>query len=280
MPKPIYPCIWSNNQAKEIAAFYCSLFSHSHIITEMPFIVHLELDGFKCSIMNGGNRYKPNPSVSLFVTCETDAEIDALWGKLSEGGSVLMPVDKYEWSERYGWCTDKYGVSWQLYKGKLSDVGNQKIAPFLTFVGNQLGNAEAAAKWYTFLFQNSEIQGIAHYPKEIPQIGGMTMHAQFLLDGKVWMASDAAGEHLYGFDEGMSFVVECDTQTEIDFFWDNFTKEGQEGMCGWCKDKFGVSWQIIPADLGKWVSNPEKGQKVVAAFMQMKKFDIQTLLNV
>jgi predicted 3-demethylubiquinone-9 3-methyltransferase (glyoxalase superfamily) len=87
------------------------------------------------------------------------------------------------------------------------------------------------------------------------------------------------GRAKFEFNESVSFVVECDTQAEIDHYWNNLSKGGSEGQCGWLKDKYGVSWQIVPTILGKLMSDPSKSQKVIEAFMKMKKFDIQKLID-
>lgn len=93
------------------------------------------------------------------------------------------------------------------------------------------------------------------------------------------IAMDGPGVHDYTFNEGVSFVVECESQKEIDYYWERLTEGGRESMCGWLEDKFGVSWQIVPAILGKLMSDPEKGPKVMQAFLKMKKFDIEALLK-
>ncbi|MBK8845913.1 MAG: VOC family protein [Bacteroidetes bacterium] len=104
--------------------------------------------------------------------------------------------------------------------------------------------------------------------------------AEFTLHGYVYKAMDGPGNHNFTFSEGLSFVINCDTQEQIDYYWNSFTKDGgEESMCGWCKDKFGVSWQVVPSILGKLMNDAEKSQRVMQAFMQMKKFDIQELLN-
>ena len=102
MTHPLYPCLWFDGKAKEAATFYCAAFSHSKITHDTPVVVNFELDGCPVMGLNGGSIFKPNPSVSLFVVCDTDEEINARWAKLTEGGFIMMPLDKYYWSERYG----------------------------------------------------------------------------------------------------------------------------------------------------------------------------------
>ena len=275
MVKQIYPCLWFDGQAKAAADLYCSAFGNSKIISENPMVVMLEINEKKIMALNGGPQYKINPSISFFVHCISVKEIDELWKKLSDGGKAMMPLNEYPWSKRYGWLQDKFGMTWQLMLNE--DAGaKQSLVPSFLFTGDKFGRAEEAIKFYSSLFENSKTQNIQFYPKEDTS-AGKVLFSKFYLNNYLLIAMDGPGEHKYTFDEGVSFVVECDTQKEIDYFWDNFTKEGKESMCGWCSDKFGVSWQVIPSILGKLMSDPEKSQRVVQAFLKMKKFDIKKI---
>ncbi len=278
MNNNIHPCIWYDGNAKAAAEFYCSLFPDSKITTDTPMVVNFQLHGQKFMGLNGGPMYKTNPSISFMVICESDDEINELWKQLSDGGMIMMALDKYDWSEKYGFLQDKFGLSWQIMKGKYSDV-NQKITPTFLFVGNNYGRAEAAVKYYTTVFPASSVHGILIYQEnEGAQVAGKVKHSQFILDGKVFMAMDGFGEHKFAFTEGISFVVECKDQKEIDYFWNTLTSDGgKESRCGWLVDKFGVSWQIIPNNIGKLMSTPGKGQKVMEAIMKMKKLDMAVM---
>jgi predicted 3-demethylubiquinone-9 3-methyltransferase (glyoxalase superfamily) len=275
----IHPCIWYDGNAKAAADFYTSLFPDSKITTDSPMVVKWELAGQTFMGLNGGPMFKTNPSISFLVISEEDNEIGALWAKLSDGGMVMMPLDKYDWSERYGFVQDKFGLAWQLMKGKYSDV-NQKITPTLLFVGNNFGKAEAAVKFYTEVVKPSSVDGILLYAENEGPAAGTVKHSQFVLDGKVFMAMDGYGDHKFAFNEGISFVVECKDQEEIDYYWNTLTADaGNESMCGWLKDKFGVSWQIIPKNIGAIMMDPVNGQKAMQALMQMKKIEIAKLTN-
>lgn len=278
MIQPIYPCLWFDREAKAAADFYCSLFKNSKITAETPMVVTFDLNGQKFMGLNGGPAHKINPSISIFVVCDTKEEVDGIWQQLIDGGSVLMPLDRYDWSERYGWVSDKYGVNWQLSYGKLEDVG-QKFTPTLMFVGKQHGRAREAMDFYTSIFDRSEIIGILPYADADPDVTGTVKHAQFKLNGNVFMAMDSSAPHEFQFNEGLSLVVECGTQEEIDHYWAKLSKGGQEDRCGWLRDRFGVSWQIIPSILPKLMADPEKSPRVVDAFMKMKKFNIQQLIE-
>jgi predicted 3-demethylubiquinone-9 3-methyltransferase (glyoxalase superfamily) len=278
MTKSIYPCLWFNGNAKEAAALYCSVFENSKINSENNVVVELELSGRRFIGLNGGPLFTKNPSVSFLVVYETEEEINEAWAKLSEGGMPLMPLDKYDFSKRYGWIQDRYGASWQLYFGNMKDVG-QKITPTLMFTGEQNGRAKEAIGFYTSVFPDSSISGIMEYTEEDPDTTGNVKHAQFILDGHVFMAMESSLEHHFTFNEGISFVVECETQKEIDYFWNALSVGGSEGQCGWLKDQFGVSWQIVPAVLKELMSDPERSKRVMDVFMKMKKFDIEELLQ-
>lgn len=274
MNNNIHPCLWYDGNAKAAADFYCSLFPNSKITVNTPMVVNFELNGQKFMGLNGGPKFKFNPSISFLVISESDDEINELYKQLVEGGFAMMPLDKYDWSERYAFVQDRFGLAWQIMKGKYSDV-NQKITSAFLFVGKNYGNAEAAVKYYAELFPQSSISGIKLYEKdEGPNKAGTVMHSQFILDKKVFMAMDGAGSHNFAFNEAISFVVECKNQDEIDYYWNKLTADGgQESMCGWLKDKFGVSWQIIPDNIGKLMSDPAKAGNVMQAVMQMKKLD-------
>jgi predicted 3-demethylubiquinone-9 3-methyltransferase (glyoxalase superfamily) len=195
------------------------------------------------------------------------------------GATIMMPLDKYEWSLKYGWLQDKFGISWQVFFGKIEDIG-QKFTPSLMFTGKQNGKAEQAINFYTSVFKDSGIKGILKYSKEDHEFEGNVKHGQFRLGSNVFMSMDSSLQHNFSFNEAISFVVECDDQEEINYFWNKLTEGGEESQCGWLKDKYGVSWQIIPAILNKLMSDPARSQRVVNAFLQMKKFDIEKLVNV
>jgi predicted 3-demethylubiquinone-9 3-methyltransferase (glyoxalase superfamily) len=278
MTKPIQPCIWFNDNAKEAVNFYTLLFPNSKIVADNGLVVNFELDGQLFMGLNGGAMFTPNPSISLFALCETETATDTLWNKLVDGGTIMMPLDKYDWSAKYGFLQDKFGVAWQIYLGKKENV-SQTITPSLMFTQNYCGKAEAAIHFYTSLFNNSHIQGILKYALGDSDREDLVKHAQFKLNGYTMMAMDSSATHAFTFTEGISFVITCDTQEEIDYYWDKLTHNGTESMCGWLKDAFGVSWQVVPALLNTLMQDSQKSAKVVQAFMQMKKFNIEQLLE-
>jgi len=278
MNDSIYPCLWFNDEAEAAANFYCSVFKNSEIILKSSLVVNFNLYGQKFMGLNGGPAFKKNPSISFFVLCETEEETNETWDKLKDGGSVLMPIDKYPWSDRYGWVQDRFDVSWQLYLGQMKDVG-QKFTPSLMFVKEQSGKAEEAVHFYTSIFENSSISGISKYTAEDADVEGYVKHAQFKLNDQVFMAMDSSAEHEFSFNEGISIVVGCKTQEEIDYYWNKLLENGKESQCGWLEDKFGVSWQIVPAILDELMSDPVKFERVMQEVMKMRKLDIQTMID-
>jgi predicted 3-demethylubiquinone-9 3-methyltransferase (glyoxalase superfamily) len=274
----IYPCLWFDGKAKEAADFYCSVFKDSVITSENQIVVTFESYGQKFMCLNGGPEFVINPSVSFYVICDTEEEIEGIYKKLMEGGSELMSLDKYDWSKKYAWVQDKFGVTWQLSFGGMEQI-RQKITPVMMFTGKQCGKAEQAIHFYTSAFKGSDIIGIVKYAKNDNDVEGTVKHAEFTLGTQAFMAMDSSFMHNFTFNEAVSFVVDCETQEEIDYYWGRLTFCGEEVQCGWLKDKFGVSWQIVPAILSGLMSDPLRSERVTKAFLQMKKFDIEKLLK-
>jgi len=284
--------LWYDSQAEQAANFYKSIFPDSSIDHILKYskegkehhgqkegtvmTVDFQLAGTHFQAINGGPLFKMNPSISLFVVCETHEETDEVWNKLVEQGHVLMPLEKYEWSERYGWLQDRWGLSWQVSLGKISAVG-QKITPSLMFVGDKAGKAEEALKFYTSVFKDSGVDGIKKYPAGGPEPEGHIMHAQFKLADSKFMIMDSSGPHHFSFNEAVSITVNCKDQAEIDYYWSKLTSGGgRESMCGWLADKFGVSWQVAPVRLAEMLGerDQKKVDRVTKAFMKMRKFDM------
>ena len=149
----------------------------------------------------------------------------------------------------------------------------EKISPFLWFDTQ----AEEAANFYTSIFKNSKINGITRYGDAGPGPKGSVMTVAFTLNGQEFVALN--GGPIFKFNESISFVINCDSQEEIDYYWDNLLQGGTPSQCGWLKDKFGLSWQVVPTILPKLFQSkdPEKSKRVMQAMMKMVKFDIKTL---
>jgi predicted 3-demethylubiquinone-9 3-methyltransferase (glyoxalase superfamily) len=296
--RKITPHLWFNKEAKEAAEFYASLLPNSKIqnITTLHntpsgdcHLVSFELGGQPFMAISAGPLFKFNPSVSFHLNCQTPGEVDALWEKLSPGGNILMPLGAYPFSERFGWVEDKYGLSWQVIFVRESTT-RQPITPALMFVGKICGKAEEAITFYTSVFEHSpagrKTPGStktvvrARYGKgEEPDKEGTVKFASFTLLGQDFAAMDSAWEHKFAFNEAISFMVPCETQAEIDYFWEKLSADPNAGQCGWLKDKFGLSWQIVPTIMNEMMgsNDKEKIARVTQAFLKMKKLDIDAL---
>ena len=279
MKENITPCLWYNGQAQEAAALYCSVFANAKITAQSPIVTSIDVSGQSFTLLDGGPKYKPNASVSFYYICEKEDELNNIWNAFSKEGKVLMPLDKYPWGEKYGWINDKFGISWQIALGKISDVG-QKITPCLMFTGKQYGRADEAIAHYSSIFKNVNVDGILRYSaNESPDQEGKIKHAQFGLNDQKFMIMESAAPHNFTFTEGISLTIHCETQKEIDHYWERLTESGAESMCGWLKDKFGVSWQIVPNVLDKIMSDPAKAGKAAQAFMSMRKLNIEQIVQ-
>ena len=294
--RKITPHLWFDKEAKQAAELYTSLIPNSKVtsaktIRDTPSgdcdIVSFELAGQPFMAISAGPLFKFNPSISFHLKCKTKEEVDAAFAKLSEGGKVLMPLGSYPFSERFGWLEDKYGLSWQVIL-----VGEpplkQRITPVLMFVGRVCGKAEEAMQSYADVFQNapgaaqgsSSVTVFARYGKgEEPDKEGTVRYAAFVLNGQEFGAMDSAKGHKFNFNEAISFMVPCETQGEIDYFWEKLAADPNAGRCGWMKDKYGVSWQITPTILGELLGGPDQAgaARATQAMLEMKKFDIEAL---
>lgn len=291
----IVPHLWFDKEAKEAANFYCSLLPDSKITSIATLhntpsgdcdVVSFALSGHPFMAISAGPLFKLNPSVSFFLNFDPAKDkhalenLNTLWKKLSQGGTALMPLDKYPFSERYGWIQDKYGLSWQLILS--NPVGDERpfITPALLFVGDVCGKAEEASNLYLSVFNNSKRGIIARYPEGMePDRAGTVMYSDFMLADQWFAAMDSAHEHKFAFNEAISFMIYCDTQEEIDYYWSKLSSHPEAEQCGWLKDRFGLSWQVVPTVLDQMMqdNDPARLERVTQAFLKMKKFDIAAL---
>jgi predicted 3-demethylubiquinone-9 3-methyltransferase (glyoxalase superfamily) len=294
MPK-ITPHLWFDKEARQAAEFYTSVFPDSKItslttITDTPSgdteMVSFELAGQSFMAISAGPLFKFNPSVSFFVNFDPSRDknarqnLDILWDKLSQGGTALMPLQQYPFSERYGWVQDKNGLSWQLILSNPAGEPRPVIVPSLLFVKAVAGRAEEAINFYTSIFKPSRVGSLQRYgPEQEPDKEGTLMFADFMLFDQWFAAMDSAFAHDFAFNEAISFIVRCEDQAEIDQYWDRLSAVPEAEQCGWLKDRFGVSWQIVPAGMDAMMQRgtPEQIARVTQAFLKMKKFDLAEL---
>lgn len=291
----IVPHLWFDKEAKEAADFYTSIFpvssvTHSTILQETPagdahFIV-FELWGQEFLAINAGPYFKFNPSVSFIVNFDPNRKhnasekLDEVWNQLAVGGNVLMPLDKYPFSEKYGWIQDKYGLSWQLILANPEGEERPAIMPSLMFVGDQCGHAEEAINFYLSVFKNDKQGQIVRYPQGMePDKEGTIMFSDFMLEHHWLAAMDSARDHEFAFSEAISLTVYCDTQDEIDHYWNKLSAVPESEQCGWLKDKFGMSWQIVPRAKDGMMKKGTAAQvaRVTQATLKMKKLNIAEL---
>jgi predicted 3-demethylubiquinone-9 3-methyltransferase (glyoxalase superfamily) len=283
----IVPCLWFDSEAEAAARLYTSLFKNSSIGAIQLYgeagpgpkgtavTVAFKLEGYEFVGLNGGPLFRFTPAISFMVGCESKEEIDGMWQKLSEGGSVLMALDKYPFAERYGWVQDRFGVSWQL----MQSHQEQKIMPCLLYVGKQVGRAEEAISYYVAAFPDSRVVSLNRYGKGQADKENLVAHAVFSLGGQHFVAMESSLDHKFTFTEAISLMVNCGPQEEVDHFWNTLSDGGEQVQCGWLKDKFGVSWQAVPTILGELMADkdPVKAERVMRAMLQMKKIDIAAL---
>jgi predicted 3-demethylubiquinone-9 3-methyltransferase (glyoxalase superfamily) len=284
----IVPHLWYDTEAGEAALFYTGLFPDSKpikttVIENTPSgnteTVKFQLAGQPFLAISAGPYFKFNPSVSLMVMCTSVEEADALWNAFMEGGTALMPIGEYPFSGRYGWVQDRYGLSWQIMLVE-PERARQKIVPNLLFSGAANGSAEEAVTEYAQIFNPSEIGLISRYgEKEADAPAAKINYTYFSLCGTNFSAMDNAAIVDYTFNEAFSLLVYCDDQAEIDFYWDKLSAVPEAEQCGWLKDRFGVSWQIVPTLLDDIMQNGswEERARATEAFLKMKKFDIEAL---
>jgi predicted 3-demethylubiquinone-9 3-methyltransferase (glyoxalase superfamily) len=284
----ITPHLWFDNNAEEAAKFYTSIFKDSKIknmttLHNTPSgtvdIFTVELLGQEFTLISAGPLFKFNPSVSFLIVCSTKEEVDELWRNLSKGGTALIELGEYPFSEKYGWVQDKYGLSWQvIFMGDRKI--KQRIIPTLMFVGKQCGKAEEAINFYAAVFDNARVGDIHRYSKdEEPDKEGTVKYAAFMLEGQEFAAMDSARGHNFAFNEAISLMVHCETQKEIDCYWEKLSADPKAEQCGWLKDKYGLSWQIVPNLMDEMLKDNDKKKiaRVTEAFLQMKKLDIAKL---
>lgn len=281
----IVPHLWFNDNAKEAVNFYRTLFDDSKMMLEQKLdgtpsgenaaYYEFTLAGQLFGALNGGPHFTFNPAISISVNCETIEETEVLWQKLIEGGRALMPLEEYPFSKIYGWVEDKYGLSWQVIYTEGFEY-EQKITMQLMFSGHMTGKANEAIKYYTDLFKDGVIGDIHEYEEgQAVQEDAKISHANFsILDTEI-LASDNGTQTDYTFNEAISLMVLCVTQAEIDYYWEKLSADPEAEQCGWLKDKFGVSWQIVPANMNELMSRGTQAQidAVTQEFLKMKKLD-------
>ena len=284
----ITPHLWFDSQARAAAELYTSLLDGSEIVNVTTLrdtpsgdcdLVSFALAGQPFMAISAGPMFRFNPSVSFRIDCESADEVDALWQRLGEGGQVLMPLDSYPFSPRYGWLQDRYGLSWQVMHAAGREV-TQRIVPTLMFTGPACGRAEEAIGLYRSLFDGALVGDPMRYGSgEEPDAEGTLRYAAFTLGGMQFAAMDSARGHDFTFNEAISLLVPCDTQEEIDRYWEALSAVPESEQCGWLKDRFGLSWQITSSAMERTLRDGDEQQiaRVTRAFLTMRKIDLAAI---
>lgn len=293
----ITPNLWFAGDAAEGAELYASTFPNARVVSTSyypdeglpdfqrefagkPLTVSVEIDGFRIQLINAGASYRPNPSLSFMVNFDPSSDpdarerIDDVWAKLADGGRVLMPLGEYPFSVRYGWVEDRFGVNWQLILTDPTGEPRPFVMPAFLFSGDAQDRAREAVDYYTSVLPDSRLGSLVEYPQQSgPAAAGAVMFADFTLAGQWFVAMDSAAEMSEGFTPGYSLSVECADQDEIDRLWDALSSVPEAEQCGWCVDRFGVSWQVVPERMDELMEAPGAFQ----AMLEMKKLVIADL---
>ena len=282
--KRIQTCLWFNTQAEEAAKFYVSVFADSRIRGVVPYgksaseasgqlegsvmTVDFEIAGMSFLALNGGPHFKIDPSISFFVGCESESEINDLWKKLKH--STRMELQKYPFAQKYGWCEDRFGVNWQLILGSR----RQKIAPALLFSKQLYGKAGEAIEFYTSRIPNSETGMIARDEKS-----GAVLHSTITLAGQEFVLMEGPLDERFGFSPAVSFILNCEGQAEIDDIWSKLSAVPEAEQCGWLCDKYGVSWQVVSHDWSRMLMEADANgrERLMRVILEMKKPDLARL---
>lgn len=289
----IKPHLWFDSEAEAAVDFYISVFGGKKLdiarFTEAGFehhqrpagsvmTVEFEIRDYRIVALNGGPVFKLNPSLSLMLNFADKAGVDEAYRQLSVGGQDLMPLDAYDFSERYAWVQDRFGMSWQL----MHDAGNDapRILPAMLFVGSQYGRVREALEHYTSLFPDSSVGIVFPYgPNKAPDKEEAVAYSDFQLAGQTFVAMESAHDHRFQFDEAFSFVVECKDQKEIDEYWNSLSSNPNGGQCGWTRDRFGFAWQIVPEGIDRFFGSEDQAaaERAMNALLTMKKIDMSEL---
>ncbi len=283
--RKIMTCLWFDQEAGKAGEFYLNVFENSKLLSKSLMTgtpsgdvesLTLAIEDINLMMISAGPYFKINPSISFMISCDNEDEVRKYWDAFIEGGQALMPLDQYDFSKLYGWVEDRFGVSWQImFVGK--EPIKTKIRLALMFVGDNCGHAEEAIDYYVDIFGKSERKSVSRYGEGFPpNKPDMINFAEFVLEGQSFSIMDSAYDHGFTFSEGVSLIINCDSQVEIDYYWDKLSAVPEAEQCGWIKDKYGVSWQISPTVLNDMMDDkdPEVINRVTKAFLEMKKLDI------
>ena len=282
MDQRIIPAIWCDGTADEAARFYADVFREGSVVEQAPGLAAtVSIHGFRLSLINGGDQYAPNPSISCILNFDpllfggedqARAYLDELYERLS-GGGVLMELGEYPFSARYTWVRDRFGMTWQLMLTDPAGEPRPFILPSFMFGGTNHANAEEATEAWIALFDDARRGALRRYEEGGPMEAGTVMFTDFTLRG-TWMAAmDSGAFHDFTFTPGVSMIVSCRDQEEIDRYWTGLSAVPEAERCGWCVDRWGVSWQVVPDNIAELIADAATREKI----LQMGKIDLTRL---
>ena len=282
MDQRIIPAIWCDGTADEAARFYADVFREGSVVEQAPGLAAtVSIHGFRLSLINGGDQYAPNPSISCILNFDpllfggedqARAYLDELYERLS-GGGVLMELGEYPVSARYTWVRDRFGMTWQLMLTDPAGEPRPFILPSFMFGGTNHANAEEATEAWIALFDDSRRGALRRYEEGGPMEAGTVMFTDFTLRG-TWMAAmDSGAFHDFTFTPGVSMIISCRGQEEIDRYWTGLSAVPEAERCGWCVDRWGVSWQVVPDNIAELIADAATREKI----LQMGKIDLTRL---
>ena len=282
MDQLITPAIWCDGTADEAARFYADVFREGSIVEQVPGLAAtVSIHGFRLSLMSGDDQDAPNPSISCILNFDpllfggedqARAYLDELYERLS-GGGVLMELGEYPFSARYTWVRDRFGMTWQLMLTDPAGEPRPFILPSFMFGGTNHANAEEATEAWIALFDDSRRGALRRYEEGGPMEAGTVMFTDFTLRG-TWMAAmDSGAFHDFTFTPGVSMIISCRGQEEIDRYWTGLSAVPEAERCGWCVDRWGVSWQVVPDNIAELIADAATREKI----LQMGKIDLTRL---
>ena len=282
MDQVITPAMWCDGTADEAAQFYTDVFRDTSIAEQTPGLAAtVSIHGFRLSLINGGNQYAPNPSISCILNFDpllfggeeqARAYLDELYKRLSTGG-VLMELGEYPFSPRYAWVRDRFGMTWQLMLTDPDGDPRPFVIPSFMFGGTNHAHAEEATDAWIALFDNAHRGALYRYEEGGPLDAGTVMFTDFTLRGTWIAATDSGTFHDFTFTPGVSMIVSCRDQEEIDRYWAGLSAVPEAERCGWCVDRWGVSWQVVPHNIAELMADAITRDKI----LHMGKIDLTKL---
>lgn len=294
----ISPCFWYDFTAEEAAALYQEALPNTSVVhtlhypTEqlpafqeefagLPLLIELDINGYTVSLLNGGDAFTPNPSFSMMLVFDPDENPNAeqelchAWKVLTREGQELMALGEYPFSPLYAWVEDKFGVSWQLITPtERSRPHRPFVLPTFLFGNIAQNRTQSALNLYTEIFEDAHIGTVVPYDESAEPVDmGGVVYSEMQLADQWFVAMDSAADVEFTFTPGASLLVKCASQEEIDRLWDGLSATPSAEQCGWCRDEFGFSWQILPEAFQTLCTDPN----TYATMMKMKKIVMDEL---